>query len=82
MTGIVSRLQFCRLRNRFALSGRGGGGRTGTSMGEVIEEAITKYLKIIEKQKKPKKVKNKKEIPCDEKRRKNGGKGTQAKADR
>jgi hypothetical protein len=41
-------------------------------MGEIIEEAITKYLKIIEKRKKPKRVKKKKEIPCDEKHRKNG----------
>lgn len=71
MTEIVSRLSFCRLQNRFALSGRNGGGRTGAPMGEIIEEAVTKYLKIIEKQKKPKKRKNKKEIPCDEKHRKN-----------
>ena len=79
MTEIVSRLSFCRLQNCFALSGRRGGGRKGTSMGEIIEEAITKYLKIIEKQKKPKKVKNKKEILCDEKRRKNGeAKGNRA----
>lgn len=83
MTEIVSRLSFCRLQNCFALSGRRGRGRKGTSMGEIIEEAITKYLKIIEKQKKPKKVKNKKEIPCNEKHRKNGeAKGTQAKEGR
>ena len=62
MTEIVSCLSFCRLHGRFALGGRGGGGRTGTSMVEVIEEAITKYLKIIEKQKKPKRVKKKEEI--------------------
>jgi hypothetical protein len=31
-------------------------------MGEIIEEAVTKYLKIIEKQRKPKRVKKKKEI--------------------
>jgi hypothetical protein len=40
-------------------------------MTEIIEEAITKYLKIIEKRKKPKRVKKKKEILYDEKRREN-----------
>ena len=83
MTEIVSRLSFCRLQGRFALSGRSGGGRTGTPMTEIIEEAITKYLKIIEKRKKPKKRKNKKEIPCNEMHRERGvAKGSQAKEDR
>ena len=45
-----------------------------TPIGEIIEEAITTYLKIIEKQKKPKRAKRKKEILWNEKRRKNGGK--------
>ena len=83
MTAIVSRLSVCPLRDRFALSGPGGGGRRGTSMVEIIEEAITKYLKIIEKRKKPKRVKKKKEILCDEKCRKNKeAKGTQANGGR
>ena len=83
MTEIVSRLSFCRLQNCFALSGRRSGERTGTPMGEIIEEAINKYLEIIETRKKPKRVKKKKEILWDEKHRKNGeAKGTQDKEDR
>ena len=59
MTEIVSRLPFCRLQDRFALGGQSSGGRTGTSMVEIIEEAIDKYLSIIKKKKRPKKAKKK-----------------------
>jgi hypothetical protein len=80
MTEIVSRSSFCRLQDRFAVSGPSGVGRTDTSMTEIIEEAITKYLKIIQKRKKPKGVKKKKEILRDENRGKSGkAKITQAK---
>jgi hypothetical protein len=49
-------------------------------MGEIIEEAIAKYLKIIEKRKKPKRVKKKREIFSDEKHRKReNAKDSQAK---
>ena len=78
MTEIASRSSFCRPQNSFMLSGQNGREGTGIPMREIIEEAITKYLKIIENQKKPKRVKKKKEILW-EKRRKNGeAKGTQA----
>jgi hypothetical protein len=51
-------------------------------MEEIIEEAVTKYLEIIKKRKKPKRVKKKKEILWGEKPMKNGkAKATQAKED-
>ena len=82
MTEIVSISPFCRPQNSFALSGQNGRVGTGAPMKEIIEEAITKYLEIIEKQKKSKMVRKRKEIIYDEKRRKRGGKGSQAKADK
>lgn len=51
---------------------RVGGGLKGVSMKPLIEEAIERYWAIIRKRKKPKRVKKKKEILWDEKRRKNG----------
>jgi len=83
MTEIVSGMPFCRLQNSFVLSGQNDRGGTGTPMKEIIEEAIIKYLKIIEKQKKPKRVKKKKGIHCVGKRRKNReAKGTQTEEGR
>jgi hypothetical protein len=41
-------------------------------MEEIIEEAVTKYLEIIKKRRKPKRGKKKKEILPDEKHRENG----------
>ena len=59
MTEIVSRSSFCRLQDCFALSSQSGGGRTAIPMEEIIEQAIDKYLLIIQKRKKPKKEKKK-----------------------
>ncbi len=72
ITEIVSCLPFCHLQDCFTLSGQGGGGRTDASMEEIIEEAVTKYLEIIKKRRKPKRGKKKKEILPDEKHRENG----------
>ena len=71
MTEIVSRMPFCHPQNSLLLTNRNGDEGAGTPMKEIIEEAIIKYLEIIEKQRKPKRVKKREKILHDAKHRKN-----------